>query len=158
MTRRAGRAEQPPRVQPRIQDPTHEKRAGSVVCTGCGALYRAGRWSWRSPTGGESSGLCDACRRLRDGDPAGVLRLAKGFKVDRADLLRLARNIEARESAEHPIERLMDIEQVDGEFEITTTGLHLARCIASALKRRFHQHVGIEYTDEKGLIRLAWRA
>ena len=84
--------------------------------------------------------------------------MADGFEVDRDDILRLARNIEVRESAEHPIERLMDVQRVDGELEITTTGLHLARCIASALKRRFHDHVRTEYTDEKGLIRLARRA
>lgn len=151
------REQQPRRVQPRTQDPTHEKRAGSVLCSGCGVVYRSGRWSWASPSGDETTGLCVACQRLKDEEPAGIVRLSAGFGVGRQEVMGLVRNIEARESAEHPIERLMGVEEVDGELEIATTGLHLARCIASALKRRFHDHARIEYADERGLIRMDWR-
>jgi hypothetical protein len=141
-------------VEPRSQDPNHGKLSGPLVCEGCGAVYRAGRWSWKEPEGGEARGLCEACHRLSTGTPGGVVRLGAGLEVDAEELLGMLRNIERRESAEHPIERLMGVEHREGEVEISTTGVHLARCVASALKRRFKGRVRTDYDDDTGLIRL----
>ena len=151
------RADQPRRVQPRTQDPIRVKPAGPLVCEGCGAVYRAGRWSWKPPEGDEAFDLCEACRRLRTGVPGGVVRVAAGLEVDPDELRGLVRNIERRESAEHPLERLIGIERSGGETEIATTGVHLARCVAGALKRRFKDRVRTDYDDDAGLIRLDLR-
>ena len=39
---------------------------------------------------------------------------------------------------------------------VTTTGIHMARCIAGALRRRFHGKVTIRYPPEEALIYVDW--
>ena len=51
------------------------KDAGPGVCTGCGAVYRAGRWKWGEPAADARQTRCPACRRAHDKLPAGLLIL-----------------------------------------------------------------------------------
>ncbi|MCB9883685.1 MAG: hypothetical protein H6832_17305 [Planctomycetes bacterium] len=103
-------------------------------------------------------GLCPACERIRDRMPAGIVELSMVPSELREEIVHMIENLEQRERVEHPLERLMDIESSrDGELRITTTGMHLSRGIASALRRRFHQGVNIQYPDGDGPVRIAWR-
>ena len=74
----------------------------------------------------------------------------------RDEVMNMIRNVEQRERSEHPLERLMDIVREDDGLLITTTGLHLARCIASAVERRFHGHIRIAYGEEENHVSVEW--
>ena len=134
------------------------KRAGTSVCGGCGVVFRAGRWCWDAPPADAvEGGLCPACERIRDRYPAGTLRLPASFAEEREEVLGLIRNAEQSEKAEHPLERLMGIEDdPGGGLIVTTTGLHLARSIASKLERRFHRPARIRYPEESHLMHVDW--
>lgn len=155
--------EKPPRqVQPRHHD-TYEPRAKPaqpIVCDGCSAVYDGGRWSWSGPRLTDvAGGLCPACQRIRDRYPAGTIRLAASFLEHRGEIERMVRNAEEAEREEHPLERLMDIEQgPDGGLVVTTTGIHLARAITSKLERRFHREARIRYLEEQNLLHVDFDA
>jgi hypothetical protein len=86
-----------------------------------------------------STELCPACRRVRDRYPAGTVRIPLSILARREDLLGLIRNVEAAEKADHPLERLMGIEESGGHLVVTTTGVHLAREIAHKLAKQLHR-------------------
>jgi NMD protein affecting ribosome stability and mRNA decay len=144
-------------VQPREHD-TYRKRAKSAEvlrCPDCGVYCHAGRWSWEAPPGADlGSTVCPACRRIKDRYPAGTIRLHGELGELRDELLALFRNLEEQEKAEHPLERLMGIVDTKGGLEVTTTGIHVARCIAGALERRFHGKVRIRYPPEQDLVQV----
>ncbi len=133
------------------------KASGAQSCAGCGLVQHRGRWSRRAPPRARvASGLCPACRRVRDRYPAGTLRLPQDFFVDREAILRMLRHAEEIEGAEHPLERLMDVEERDGELVVTTTGVHLAREIAHELGRQFHRKPRFRYADGESLVHVDW--
>jgi len=160
----------PPRPQPKggrrarmVQPHEHEtyrargKEPDVQRCPECGAFCHAGRWSWDSPTGMEFYSLaCPACTRIRDRYPAGTIRLHGDLGGLREELVAMFRNLERQEKSEHPLERLMDITDDEDGLVVTTTGIHMARCIAGALKRRFHGNVRIRYPEEQTLIYVDW--
>jgi hypothetical protein len=84
-------------------------------CPDCGAVFREGRWQWAMAPAGAHEALCPACHRIRDRYPAGYVTLEGAFfAAHRDDILHLVRNREIREKSEHPLERIMAIEDVEG--------------------------------------------
>jgi hypothetical protein len=159
--RPGGRRDHPERnVQPKEHDPyrRQHKPRDAIVCDRCGVVLHGGRWYWGAPPlCDEKGGLCPACQRIRDRYPAGTIRLARIPEKYREEILRMIHNTEKREKGEHPLERLMGIEQGEGGVVVvTTTGMHLARCIASALQRRFHRGVAIHYAQGESLVHVDW--
>jgi NMD protein affecting ribosome stability and mRNA decay len=132
-----------------LQEPTR--------CPGCGAVYHGGRWQWGSVTADAQEELCPACHRIRDHFPAGYVTLAGDFLVThRTDLLQLTRHREAHEKAEHPLERIMNIEDVEGGVLITTTGIHLARDIGEAVHAAYKGQLEYHYNKQENLLRVRW--
>ena len=119
-------------------------------------MSRAGRWRAEEQPEGVVTGLCPACTRIREHDPAGTLRLDEAFLDDRDEIVRMARNVERAETAEHPLERLMGVEPQAQGLVITTTGVHLARRIAHALERRFHRAARYRYSDGDRTLFVDW--
>jgi hypothetical protein len=133
------------------------KAAGGLVCGDCGVVQHAGKWTWGAPPLAQlEQGRCPACQRVRERYPAGTLRLPPAFLARRAEVLRLIRNVEKSEKAEHPLERLMEVEESDGRLVVTTTGVHLARQIAHKLAKRFHRKPRFRYADEENLVHVDW--
>lgn len=86
--RQSGRAQQDP-----IQDPYHDaaKHGGPAECPECGAVILQGRWQWGTVAAGAAAVLCPACRRIRDGVPAGIVTLSGSAVQTHADeMIRLA--------------------------------------------------------------------
>jgi NMD protein affecting ribosome stability and mRNA decay len=149
---------QPQRHPQRDQTGTHRdpyeaqaKSPGIEVCEVCAIVHHAGRWYVGAPPLGDvRQTICPACRRVKDRAPAGTVRL-RGFSPGLFEELRgIVRNTEAKERAEHPLERLMEVVEANGELRVTTTGAHLARGIGEALGRRFRGEVSLRYLDEVG--------
>jgi hypothetical protein len=147
-------------IRERVHDPykTRLKLTEPTACPQCGAIFHKGRWTWdeRPPEAKEE--LCQACHRINDKYPAGVLTLSGAFvRGHRREILNLARNTEAVEKAEHPLHRIMAIEQRDDEIDVTATDIHLPRRIGQALHDAYEGDLDFRYDAEGYFIRVHWR-
>jgi len=148
-----------------IRERTHDpyKLRGKLLeptrCPQCGAVYHRGRWSWTNDPGeGAQETLCQACRRVADGYPAGELRMAGKFLAQhKEEILNLAHNTEQIENLEHPLNRIIEILEHDGELIITTTDIHLPRRIGQAISNAWGGEFDMHYDEEGYFIRLNWR-
>src|SRR5271167_2546040 len=65
----------------------------------------------RGPGGGHEE-PCPACRRINDRFPAGVVELRGAFGIQqKEEILRLARHQEEAEKSEHPLNRIIKIDE-----------------------------------------------
>lgn len=126
-------------------------------CPQCGATYHKGRWTWTVAPAGAHEEPCPACHRVRDEFPAGYVELRGAFlSAHRDDILHLVRSREAKESAEHPLERIMAVSDTAEGMLVTTTDTHLARDIAEALHDAYKGELEYHYNKEENLLRASW--
>lgn len=145
--------------QPRFHDPymAKGKLTEPTVCGDCGAVYHKGRWQWAEAPAGAHQTRCPACTRIHDDYPAGFVNLKGEFVAEhRDDILGIVRNIERREQAEHPIERVMSIEDEDGGLLVTTTEVHLAQAIGEAVHHAYHGKLECRHADSDNTLHVAW--
>lgn len=133
------------------------KLAEPTRCPDCGLVYREGRWARGAAPGDAAEALCPACHRIRDDFPAGYVNLRGPYlATHRDEVLRLVHNVEAKERAEHPLQRIMAIEAADDGVQVTTTDAHLARGIAEAVHRACKGELEFHYNREDNLLRATW--
>jgi hypothetical protein len=133
------------------------KHPDPSACSGCGAIYRAGRWAWGAPPADAQPVLCPACRRAGDDYPAGIVTLSGDYwRAHRDEIIQLARNLEERERAEHPLKRIMRVRDGGDALEIATTDEKLARGIGKALKRAHHGALELPPTSRENVVRVLW--
>ena len=152
--RRAGRAQ-----MDASQDPYKATRKPHEpsVCPQCGAVFHQGRWQWSARPEGAAEHLCEACHRINDHYPAGILTLSGPFVAQhKAEMIRLARHQEEAEKREHPLNRIMAIEEEADRVVISTTDLHLPRRIAEAQKRTWQGEVEFHYEEDGYFLRATW--
>lgn len=138
------------KMQGKLPEPT--------VCPGCGAVFKAGHWQWAEKPPQAHETLCPACHRQRDHFPAGYLHISGDFlNAHEAEILSLVHNHEAREKAQHPLQRVMDIEKKPDGMTITTTDIHLARGIGEALHHAYQGELEFHYNPEQLLLRVNWQ-
>ena len=93
-----------------------------TVCGDCNAVFKGGRWQWAGAPPAARKARCPACRRTRDKLPAGTATLTGAFfDLHREEVLALVRNVGAREQEEHPLHRIMQIEEAPNGVVVTTT-------------------------------------
>jgi hypothetical protein len=120
-------------------------------------VYHRGHWTWdeRPPQAQEHT--CPACLRTEEHCPAGQITLRGDFMLaHREELLHLVRHQEAQEKAEHPLERIMAVEEQEKVIVITTTGMHLARRIGKAINKAYRGRLDIKQAEDEGLCRVDW--
>ncbi len=150
----AGRAQRdhildPYQARQKLEEPT--------VCRQCAAIYRRGRWQWGERPAAAHEALCPACRRIADQLPAGIVTLHGALApARRAEITGLARNEEAAEKGEHPLNRIIAITDTDTGLAISTTDIHLPRRIAEGLKRAFHGTLDTHFDEVGYFVRLDW--
>jgi len=136
---------------------TKGKLAEPTVCPDCGAVFHTGRWQWLEKPKDAHQVSCPACHRVRDGFPAGYVSLSGEFlAAHEAEILQLIQHREAREKAEHPLQRIMDIEKTEHGALVTTTDIHLARGIGEALHHAYQGELEFHYNPEQNLLRVNW--
>jgi len=128
-----------------------------AVCPTCGVMFEHGTWSWKPRPEGAHEHVCPACQRTQDKFPAGYVTLEGEFlKAHRDEILHLVRNEESRTKPEHPLERIMAIEEDGGKTVVTTTDLHLARRIGDALHHAYQGNLETKYSPDEYLVRVYW--
>ena len=147
-----------------MDDPIHdpyqdrEKLEEPTVCSDCSAVYHQGRWQWLTPPVNALRARCPACRRIHEKLPAGHVSIEGQFaREHRAELLALVRHLETREKAEHPLQRIMSIDEQDDKLTITTTDIHLARGIGEALRHAFQGELAFHHNKSEYLLRVHWQ-
>lgn len=126
-------------------------------CPDCGAVFQNGRWIWGTAPAAAHEERCPACHRIHDKFPAGFVALRGGFLGEHRDeILRLLRNHESKERAEHPLQRIMAIVDDAKGAMVTTTDIHLARDLAQALQRAYKGELELHYNKQENLLRATW--
>lgn len=146
-------------LQPERQDTyrSRGKYAEPTVCSGCGAVYEGGRWTWGTALAGAAHAVCPACRRVADRLPAGRVELGgEFFQGHREEIFNLVRNAEAAEKTERPMERIIAIEEGGGRAVVTTTGIHVARRIGESLARSYQGAMDLRYGEGEDTVRVTW--
>jgi NMD protein affecting ribosome stability and mRNA decay len=129
-----------------------------TVCPECGVMFHKGRWQWVERPQQAHETLCPACHRRHDRYPGGFLTLTGPFLQEHRDeILHLARNVESREKAEHPLRRIMELEDRGEQVEITTTTMELARAIGDAVQHAYKGDLNYQYTQDSNILRVDWR-
>jgi hypothetical protein len=147
--------------QDHIGDPYQyqAKLAEGTVCPECGAVYAEGRWQWSAGEKDAPQQKCPACRRITDNFPAGIVTLRGPFSgSQREDLIGLARHQEEAEKTEHPLNRIIRIDEDPPQLVITTTDIHLPRRIAEAVEHAFHGALQIDFDKDEYFVRVNWTA
>ncbi|ABA58245.1 BCAM0308 family protein [Nitrosococcus oceani] len=146
-------------IKESIHDPykTRKKLPEPTFCPVCRAVFERGRWSWAELPADANQKLCPACQRMRDRVPAGFLTLSgEFFQEHREEIINLIRNKEESEKAQHPLKRIMDIEEKGKEMVVTFTEIHLPRGIGEALSRAYEGNLDYQYTDGNSILRVRW--
>ena len=130
------------------------KLAGAAYCGKCAATYQRGRWSWKPKTATARAQVCPACRRIQEGQPAGVLRITQELAARPEELLHLIHNVEHHERLEHPLERVMSMAVSGKTLVVQTTGIRIAQRIADAISRAFHCEVDSDFLNDQELVRI----
>lgn len=147
-------------VQDRVADPYKRapKPAQPAVCTDCGVVFLKGRWQWaRRHPKSAARALCQACRRVRDDYPAGIMTLRGAFGLAHAEeLLKLARNEEKAEIVDHPMHRIMGVARRRDAVVIRTTDIHLPGRIGRALVRAFKGELDLKFAKGAYFVRADW--
>ncbi|MBV9203768.1 MAG: ATPase [Alphaproteobacteria bacterium] len=142
-----------------VLDPYQQrgKLHNGTLCPQCGAVYHEGRWRWAPASGGADKSLCAACRRINDNLPAGILKLRGIFGQQQTDeIVRLARHQEDAEKQEHPLNRIIGVEEEEEAIVIKTTDIHLPRRIGAAVRRAFHGRLTEDFDAAGYLVRVTW--
>lgn len=79
------------------------------------------------------------------------------FREHREEILSLARHCAQKEGAEHPLERVMAIDETRGGVLLSTTSIHLARRIAEAVRRAHKGELRWHYNRAENLLRASWQ-
>ena len=141
-------------------DPYHAsgKYVEPTRCGTCGLVYHRGRWQQGEAPATGNVAACPACRRIADKLPTGVLTLAGAFvAAHRADLVHLVRNEAERERTDHPLHRLMTLEEEPARVVVTTTDIHLPRRIGEALKHAYDGELDVKFGADEYTVRVDWR-
>jgi NMD protein affecting ribosome stability and mRNA decay len=152
-----------PQLHRTIQEYQHDtyklkgKLKEPAMCPQCGAVFHKGRWTWNPRPAKAHETLCPACHRINDKYPKGMLTLnGPYFAANRTEILNLARNEEAKEKKEHPLARLMAIEERPEGTVLPTTDSHLPRRIGEALHHAYDGDFAFHYDEGEQFIRVHW--
>jgi hypothetical protein len=89
--------------------------------------------------------------------PAGVLTLEGDFvDQNRDQVLAVVSEVETREKAEHPMRRVLAIEQYSDRVVVSTADVHLPRRIGEALSRAHGGRLDVAFGHDDYSTRVHW--
>ncbi|HEX4781748.1 MAG TPA: BCAM0308 family protein [Usitatibacter sp.] len=141
-------------------DPYHgvQRPPEPTLCPTCKAVFMEGRWAWARKPDEYLEQNCPACQRIQDEFPAGYVTIKGEFiKQHRDEIIALMKSKEDQEKAEHPLQRIMAIEDVREGLQVTTTDSHLARGLGEALHEAYKGDLKLRYSRDENLLRATWK-
>jgi len=134
------------------------KREDPTVCPDCTAVFTQGRWQWLTAPAAAHRERCPACHRIHDNAAAGYVTLEGEFLAEHRDeILALVRNVEQKERAQRPLQRIMAVSDARDHILVTTTGSHLARNIGEAIRHAYQGDLELNYNEGENLARVRWK-
>jgi hypothetical protein len=128
-----------------------------TVCPQCGAVYQQARWHWAPRPVDAREELCQACHRINDKYPAGVVTLTGAIvQQHKADIIGLVHHQEQAEKKEHALNRIISIEESANNVVINTTDIHLPMRIGKAIKRAFRGELSDHFDEHGYFVRVNW--
>jgi NMD protein affecting ribosome stability and mRNA decay len=104
--------------------------------------------------------VCPACAQIEADYPGGIVHVGGSFAAaHRDEILGLLHNLEAAERAEHPLKRIMKIEDEESGFSVSVTDGKLAESFGRALEKAYSgelQHSGTT-SEKENLVRVHWQ-
>jgi hypothetical protein len=89
--------------------------------------------------------------------PGRVVTVRGAFAlIHKAEILNLVRHLELQEKREHPLHRIMQIEEKPDSIMIKTTDIHLPRSIGEALRHAYKGSLEFHYTAESYSVEVEW--
>lgn len=140
-------------------DPYQARRKprAPAVCPVCRLVFSEGRWQQGTAPDDAHSEICPACHRIRDNFPAGYLTIDGPFAHEhRTEVLRTARRFAERMQAEHPLQRIMAVDEAEDKVVITTTDIHLVQGMGRALHDAFRGNLEFRFNESEYLLRVHW--
>ncbi len=154
---------QPIRHDRLLQEQAHDacqikgKLHEPAVCPQCNAVYHEGKWRWLDVPAKAHKEMCPACHCINDGFPAGYVTVEGAFfQAHKDEVMRLVHNHEQYERVEHPLKRIMGVQEQGAAVVIATTDIHLARGIGEALQHAYQGRLEFHYNPEENLLRVHW--
>lgn len=140
----------PYRASGKTREPAH--------CPTCGAVTHHGHWQWPDTvTTAGAAIMCPACRRVADANPAGTVHISGPFAREHlAEIVALCWHEAHHEERNHPLHRIMAVEDADEGLTIATTDTHLPERIGHALHRAFKGKVGFHHGGD-ARVRVEWQ-
>jgi len=74
----------------------------------------------------------------------------------KGQIIGLVHNEEAAERAEHPMNRVISVDDEEDRVTVRTTDIHLPRRIGEALKRAYHGRLDMHFDDDGYFTRVDW--
>jgi hypothetical protein len=142
-------------------DPYRARRKprGELLCPDCAIICREGRWQHGPADAQAHAHRCPACQRIADRYPAGTLTIEGSYAYEhRSEVLVTARHVAEQMQVEHPLQRIMDIEALDGRIQITTTDIHLVQAIGKSLLHAYGGVLRYGFAEGQYQLRVDWAA
>jgi hypothetical protein len=149
-------------MKPRSEDPyrARKKHSANTKCPSCDLLFHKGVWKWAKAGSHQALRwkLCPACLQIKHAYPGGVLKLSGSFLVGHhGDILRRIENLAKEIVKEHPLERIMKMEEKNGEIFIYATSEHLVARLGKAIRRDFKGELVLKYARDDKYATAHWR-
>jgi NMD protein affecting ribosome stability and mRNA decay len=128
------------------------------MCTGCGAVYKKGHWTWDIADASAHKHLCPACQRIHDRAPAGIITIKGGFfSQHQQEILNLIHNLEAKEKTQHPLQRIMNLAMEEDGAIVSLTDFHITKAIIEALQNAYQGESDLQFVDKDNVMRAHWQ-
>ena len=89
--------------------------------------------------------------------PAGFLTLSgEFFREHRDEIMSLVENKVESQVKQHPMKRLMRVEDRDEGTELKFTDAHLPRGVGEAIRRAYDGDLDIHFPEDGGIVRVYW--
>lgn len=118
-------------------------------CTQCGVLYAQGHWQWHADSlGDEHPTICPACLQINRHQAAAELTLSGDYFTEhREHILQLLHRQSEYETQEHPLHRIISINNQPKAALISFTDVHSPKRIAHAIEKAHPGTLKIDYDD-----------
>ncbi|HET8563237.1 MAG TPA: BCAM0308 family protein [Candidatus Binatia bacterium] len=117
-------------------------------------VAQATHWKWT--TDSARCVFCPACKKIKEKYPSGELHMVGVDPKDRREVLRILRNEEKQAREKNPLERIMQLEALNGEWKVQTTTEKLAQRLGRSLHKARGGRLAYKWSHNNKFVRVFW--